>query len=390
MHVAVAAIHNAADALRSEHVASDELGRLTDQAAHLIRSSGGIRLLQATNHGGYQEDPRVFCEWVRAVARYNPSAGWVAGVVGVHPFEIALCDPQVGDEIYGRSPDTWIASPYAPQGRAVVEGDALRLRGRWSYSTGTDHCDWVVLGGIVTTGEARAKGELPDVRHFFVPRGDYEIVDDSWHVMGLSGTGSKDISITDALVPAYRTMAHRPLTEGAYGHRRADAPLYQLPFGGMFSAAIASACLGIARGALDAYREYLSTRVSAMGIHGNTDPFQQQALAETEADWDAAVAHLDQMLGEWMDRASNGDSFTVSDRLVFRRNQVRAVQRVLVGVDTMMSRAGSAAVWTTRSLERFWRDLRTAGTHLSVAADTVYTSWANHELQTGIAPNTFH
>jgi hypothetical protein len=82
--------------------------------------------------------------------------------------------------------------------------------------------------------------------------------------------------------------------------------------------------------------------------------------------------------------------FTIADRLEFRRNQVRAVQRVLFAVDTLMSRAGSAAVWSTRTLERYWRDLRTGGTHLCDMADTAYTSWANHEFQTGIAPNTFH
>ena len=45
--------------------------------------------------------------------------------------------------------DTWVASPYAPQGRATPVGEGFRFSGRWSYSTGTHHCDWIVLGGIV-------------------------------------------------------------------------------------------------------------------------------------------------------------------------------------------------------------------------------------------------
>ncbi|MFZ1489581.1 MAG: hypothetical protein WAS51_06540 [Ilumatobacteraceae bacterium] len=49
-----------------------------------------------------------------------------------------------------------------------------------------------------------------------------------------------------------------------------------------------------------------------------------------------------------------------------------------------------AAVWTTRPLERYWRDLRTGGSHLCDAMDTAYTSWANVELRTGTPPNTFH
>jgi 3-hydroxy-9,10-secoandrosta-1,3,5(10)-triene-9,17-dione monooxygenase len=389
MHPAVSAIHKSADQLRREHIASDELGKLTDVAARILRDSGGIRLLQAKDHGGSEEDPRVFCEWVRAVAQYNPSAGWIAGVVGVHPWEIALVDPRVGEEIYGADADTWVASPYAPQGRAQRDGEGFRFDGRWSYSTGTDHCDWIILGGVVVEENA-SPDSFPDLRHFILPRSDYEIVEDSWHVMGLTGTGSKDIRIDGSFVPEYRTVGHLDLCDGAYAHRRADSPLYQLPFGCVFSAAIASATLGIARGAIDAYRDYLQTRISALGVQGKTDPFQQEALAEAEADWAAAVVHIDFMLGEWMEHVSAGRVFSIADRLEFRRNQVRAVQRVLFSVDKLMSRAGSAAVWSTRPLERYWRDLRTGGSHLCDMADTVYTSWANHEFQTGIFPNTFH
>lgn len=389
MHEAVARIHEAADLLRAEHARSDDAGRLTDKAAQVLRESGGIRMLQAASHGGYEADPLVFFEWVRAVARYNPSAGWIAGVVGVHPWEIALADPRLQDEIYGADPNTWIASPYAPQGRGKKVDGGFLFSGEWQYSTGTDHCGWVVLGGLVTDANGEFEG-FPDVRHFFLPRGDYEIVEDSWHVMGLAGTGSKNIRVTDAFVPEYRTMGHFALGDGGYGHRRPETVLYQLPFGCVFSAAISSATFGIARGALDAYRDYMVTRISALGVVGKTDPFQQEALAEAEADLAAGIVHVDAMIADWVRRASAGETFTVADRLEFRRNQVRAVQRVLFSVDKLFSRAGSAAVWTTRPIERFWRDLRTGGSHLCDMADTPYTSWANVEFATGVPPTTFH
>lgn len=389
MHETIARIHDAADVLRAEHEVSNESGQLSDKAARILRESGGIRLLQAASHGGYEEDPRVFLEWVRAVGRYNPSAGWIAGVVGVHPWEIALHDERLQDEIYGADPDTWTASPYAPQGKAVVTDGGFAFSGRWQYSTGTDHCGWVILGGLVVDEEGNP-GQTPDIRHFILPRGDYEIVDDSWHVMGLEGTGSKDIVIDGSFVPEYRTISHLGLADGQYGHRRADSALYQLPFGCVFSAAITSATFGIAQGAIDAYREYLETRISALGVVGKTDPFQQEALAEAEADLAAGIVHIDQMLGVWLDRIAAGEQITNGDRLEFRRNQVRAAQRVLYSIDKLMARAGSAGVWTTRPLQRYWRDLRTGGTHLSNAMDTIYTAWANDEFQTGVGSFTFH
>lgn len=379
MHTAVEYIHEHAQTLREQHAPSDECGYLTEPARAVLEKSGGIRLLQAKSHGGCEADPRDFFEWARAVGRYNPSAGWIAGVVGVHPWEVALLDEKVQDEIYGDNPDTWVASPYAPQGRAVREGDGFRFSGQWQYSTGTDHCGWIVLGGLVVDEDGNP-GKIPEVRHFFMPRGDYEIVEDSWHVMGLSGTGSKDIRVDGAFVPEYRTVLHRALAEGEYAERQGNSPLYHIPFGCIFSGAIASATFGIAAGAIEQYREYLQTRVSVAGVVGKTDPYQQEALAEVEADLAAGITHVDVMIAQWLQQLESGTPITQAQRLEFRRNQVRAVQRVLFGVDKLMSRAGSAAVWSTRPLERYWRDLRTGGTHICDAADTIYGAWASHSF----------
>jgi len=389
MHKATLYIHENAQILRDQHTPSDECGLLTEPARKVLEASGGMRLLQAASHGGYEADPSEFMEWVRAVAHYNPSAGWIAGVVGVHPWEVALVDPKLQDEIYGSNADTWVASPYAPQGRAVGEGNGFRFSGQWQYSTGTDHCDWIVLGGIVVD-ESCEMVSPRDVRHFFLPKGDYEIVEDSWQVMGLSGTGSKDIRIKEAFVPDYRTVSHMELSEGQYGRGRSGAPLYQIPFGCIFSAAIASATLGIASGAIEHYREYMQSRVSVMGVVGKTDPFQQEALAEVEADLVAGISHIDHMLSRWMEQLEKGEPVSKGQRLEFRRNQVRAVQRVLFGVDKLMSRAGSAAVWQTRPLERYWRDLRTGGSHVCDMADVIYLAWANDEFNTGIDNMVMH
>ena len=379
VHNSVQYIHEHAELLSANHTPSDELGKLTDETVAVLRQSQGMRILQPESHGGFQGSPLDFYEWARAVGRYNPSAGWVAGVVGVHPWEVGLLDRQVQDEIYGDNPDTWIASPYAPTGKAFREGDGFRFSGRWQYSTGTDHCDWVVLGGMVVD-ENGAPSSPPEIRHFFMPRGDYEIVEDSWQVMGLSGTGSKDVIVDGAFVPEYRTIEHFPLMEGAYVGRQPDVPLYHIPFGCIFSGAIAAATFGIAEGAIEQYRGYLETRVSASGVVGKSDPYQLEALAEAEADLAAGIMHLDGMITAWQEQLSQGNPITKAQRLEFRRNQTRAIQRVLFGVDKVMAKAGSAAVWTTRTLEQRWRDLRTAGTHICNSAETVYGAAAAYSL----------
>jgi len=390
MHEAIAHIHKNADLLREEAPKSDELGKLTDETVRVLKESGGIRLLQAKESGGYEADPKDFYEWVRAVAQYSPSAGWVAGVVGVHPWEIALMDPKLQEEIYGTDPDTWTASPYAPVGRAkAVEGGFL-FTTDVPYSTGTDFCEWAILGGIVTDADGNV-GSPPDIRHFVLPLGDYEIVEGSWNVLGLSGTGSKNVRCVDTFIPDYRVVEAPKMIEGKFvADRQPGKPLYALSFGCTFASAISSATLGIARGALDVYRDYMQKRVSAAGVVAKVDPFQQAALAEAEGDWTSAVLLLDTLTDRWTEQVSRGEVITTGQRLEFRRDQVRAVQRVLESVDKVYSLAGSASVWTDKPLERYWRDLRAGGSHICNIYDTAYTSWANFEFQTGGPVNTMH
>jgi len=102
---------------------NEELGRLSDETVGLLRSAGVLRLLQATKFGGYAAHPRDFAEAVMAVSRHDGAAGWVCGVVGVLPWEIAQMDPRLSQEIWGAAPETWIASPYMPNGIAEPVDD---------------------------------------------------------------------------------------------------------------------------------------------------------------------------------------------------------------------------------------------------------------------------
>jgi 3-hydroxy-9,10-secoandrosta-1,3,5(10)-triene-9,17-dione monooxygenase len=152
MHETQAHIAASASALRDEVVPSDDLSRLSDAAVRILRDSGGMRLLQAKDLGGFEEHPNEFFDWVIRVGTEHPSAGWIAGVVGVHPWEISIMHPTLQEEVFGSDPDVLTASPYAPFGRAVPVDGGFRFSGRWPYSTGTDHAGWIILGGMVADG----------------------------------------------------------------------------------------------------------------------------------------------------------------------------------------------------------------------------------------------
>mgnify|MGYP003690135367 FL=1 len=191
-------INDLADQLREQAWEAEKLGKLPDETAKMLRAAGPIRLLQSKGYGGYEVHPREFAETVMAPAALDPASGWICGVVGVHPWQVAFADPKVAAEMWSQDQDVWMASPYAPTGVAKPVDGGYIFNGRWQFSSGTDHCDWIILGALLGDGEGKPLMP-PKMLHMILPRQDYEIVEDSWNVVGLRGTGSKDIIVRDAL-----------------------------------------------------------------------------------------------------------------------------------------------------------------------------------------------
>ena len=123
-----------------------------------------------------------------------------------------------------------------PSGIAMPVPGGYRVQGRWRYSSGCEHCDWAFLGATIEG----AAGGYPDRCLFLIPRSDYEIID-TWHVSGLKGTGSHDIAVKDAFVPAHRMIRYSDNFKGvAPGLAVNTSPLYRLPWGQVFFRGVAT------------------------------------------------------------------------------------------------------------------------------------------------------
>ncbi len=373
-----------ADELREQAGEAEKIGRLTDQTVKAMKSAGSIRLLQSAQHGGYEAHPREWAETVMATAALDPSAGWVAGVVGVHPYQLAYADPRVGAEVWADDVDTWMASPYAPQGVAKPVDGGYLFNGRWQFSSGTDHCDWIILGAMV--GDADGVPVMPPaILHMILPRADYQIVDDSWDVVGLRGTGSKDVIVKDAFVPGYRTMDGLKVMDGS-AQREAGMtnPLYLMPWSTMFPLGISSAVIGIAEGALAAHLDYQRERVSATGTAIKEDPYVLYAIGEAAADINAARQELLANTDRIYDMVAAGAEVGFADRAAGRRTQVRAVWRAVMAVDQIFARSGGNALRMDKPLQRYWRDAHAGLNHAIHVPGTTFHAAALSPL--GIDP----
>ena len=379
-------IDKVGDFFEESGAACEQLGRLTDEVADRLRWTGVVRMLQPVEFGGAEVHPVEWFEAVLDIGSRSGAIGWVASVVGVHPWEMAQVDHRVQEAVWGEDPDTWIASPYAPLGRARPEGDGYVLSGRWPFSSGTDHCQWIFLGGMLTDADGHVAEPGQAQRHFILPRSDYEIVADSWDVIGLEGTGSKDIVVRDAYVPAERVvwLDSLPAKRAELGRTN---PLYAMPFPIMFSGAIAAGSLAITLGGLRAFNDFTRDRVDARGLAAVENPHQMAALGEASADIAASRLQFLNDINEVYKLAESGREITAAVRLEVRRNQVRLVRRAVDALDRLFLHAGGGSLRRQAPLQRFWRDAHAAVNHASNVAEPMYEGYAKNLFGLPIPPS---
>ncbi|MFB7723617.1 hydroxylase [Nocardia sp. NPDC058058] len=374
-HKVVQRVEELAAQLAAHAEETERAGKLSEKSVALVREAGVMRMLQPTEFGGYAAHPRDFAEAVMATAAACGSTGWVCGVGGVHPWEMALMDRRLQQEVWGTDPDTWIASPYAPQGVATPTDGGYILRGRWSFSSGTDHCDWIFLGALVGNPDGTPVMP-PRTLHVVLPRADYTIVDDSWDVIGLCGTGSKDVSVDGAFIPDYRTIDSEEVASGTIAADRAGRTetVYRLPFWAMFPLGITAAVIGIAEGALAAHLDYQRNRITAMGTAIKDDPYVLYAISEAASEIAASRSQLLDGISRLYDLADAGKTIAFEDRSVVRRNQVRSAWRAVAAVDEIFARSGGNAVRKNNALQRFWRDAHVGLQHAIHIPGSIYHS----------------
>jgi 3-hydroxy-9,10-secoandrosta-1,3,5(10)-triene-9,17-dione monooxygenase len=371
--------------IRERAAACEALRRLPDETFKEYQEAGLLRALQPARWGGFEISPLTFYEAVMEVAAACPSSAWFLGVVGIHNWQLGLFPEAAQQDVWGEDTSVPISSSYAPTGKVERVDGGFRLSGRWSFSSGCDHCQWVFLGGV-----APGSGPAPDMRTFLVPRSDYRILD-NWHVAGLAGTGSKDIVVEGAFVPEHRT--HRFVD--AYllanpGQATNPGAVFRLPFGCVFSFCIAVPAIGAARGALDSYRTTMRQKLAAYdGSKVADDPFAQRRLSEAALEIDAASAEVRSTWAAIWALAEAGAPIPLELRARARWSATSVVMRGVRAVDLLFEASGGRALYLDNPIQRFFRDTHAMRAHALNNPDKASQTFGYAELHPGQAPPDF-
>ncbi len=123
-----------------------------------MQRAGFFRVLQPRRWGGYELELDTFYEVELALAEGDMSAAWIYGVLGVHPWFMAVLDERAAREVWGEDTSVLICSSLMPAGKAVAVEGGFRLTGRWRYASGCEHCDWALLGALVSDSRLDCAG----------------------------------------------------------------------------------------------------------------------------------------------------------------------------------------------------------------------------------------
>jgi alkylation response protein AidB-like acyl-CoA dehydrogenase len=358
----------------SRQVSADAIARMRD--------AGLFRIMQPAVYGGYEYGFEALVPVVAAVGAGCASTAWVFSLGIVHQWLVAAFPEKAQDE-YWSNADAIAFGSYPPVGRVVAADGGYRLSGTWSFTSGCDHADWLVLGGM--TPAPQSGSAAPKLAFFLVPIGDVEI-QDNWFTMGLAGTGSKNTVADNIFVPGHRVVAVGDLLTGTTpGAKLHDNALYRQSMLSAFPFALVSPLLGAAEGALADFLDMAKVRTTRGAVTGGNNRMAEFAtiqtrVAEATGAIEAAKLTIMNALKDARAAAEAGQQAELDVRLRNRLSQAFSVKLLVQAVDALFQAAGGQGIFVSKPIQRAWRDIHAGALHVSMNWDAVSTMYGQHAL----------
>jgi alkylation response protein AidB-like acyl-CoA dehydrogenase len=349
-----------ASAIR-EHADRTEQERCLPQAVvRGLIDAGVFRMFMPRSLGGDEIDPMSACQVVEEVATQDGAAGWCA-MIGACNSQFGGLLPAEGAREVFADRNVVLAETFRATGVAEAIDGGYRVMGRWPFASGIMHANWLMGGCRIMDGDSPrlTPAGAPMAKLMFLPRAEGQVLD-TWHTGGLRGTGSHDFEVKDVFVPASRSVrfADPPVERG---------PLYSFPAISLFATLIASVSLGIARHALEAFKELAGVKKPSWSQDLlRARPVAQSHLGEAEGLLRAGRAFLFESLRAAWEVARRGEPLSWEQRGLLWLSATQAATQALQAVDIVYRAGGASSVYASTQLERCLRDIRTASQHLCV------------------------
>src|SRR5262245_3856879 len=352
--------------LRKRAGDADRNSKLAPETIQELRDAGFFRILQPPKFGGYGMRPSTLWEVTRHLGRGCGSTAFIVSLLGVHSWIAGMFEPRAQAEVFTDGSDAIVSNLSIGVRRrnetARADGGYI-VSGHWSYASGIDHANWVIVAVKVPT----EIGDLEE-RIALVPACDFSIDFDSWNVLGARGTGSKDVMLDHIFIPHHRTMPWANVQSGEYlGAVVNEGPLYRLSAGSIFVLSSAAPVVAVACGVVDYFIEEIKRR--KVGGTGKRQIDQQ--WAQIEPGNCASQIHMAHSLlirdaDEVFDHAVAGEELSVEIQARHRADAAVISRGALAAAERLLCALGGSILVAEHPAARALRDIHSVATHWRV------------------------
>ncbi|MER6165517.1 acyl-CoA dehydrogenase family protein [Streptomyces violaceorubidus] len=349
----------AASPVLARHAAdADAESRLAPEAVRALREAGMFRLGTPRRFGGEAAPVGMSLDVSSEIALACPASGWVVMVTYVAQQIAASFGDQALKDLWAEGPDVPMSGVFGSVGVSAVPADGgIRVTGRWGWASGCRHAEWAIVGVPLLGDDGTVSGRGLAL----VPTADL-VVEDTWDMVGMRGTGSDTLVADDVFVPAHRLKDFADVLDG---DRHAEEPLHRVAPGSMTMASMGP-LLGIGRAVLALTMESVEGgKPMAMSLYPRLAdaPSVQAQLADAATLIDSAHLHLARSAALVDEAADAGTALDPVDRARVRMDVGHASVCLRDAVQLLLSVNGAGGFSRAKAIQRYWRDLETAARH---------------------------
>lgn len=356
--------------LRDLAVATEANRRISDEVARTLIEAGFFNIVMPAAAGGYAMRHSALWKVARHIGRGCASTGWILGLIGISPWIVGLFTQRAQQEVFGGgNPIVPVMTGGVGRSLQVTQvGDDYEVSGTWHYGTGIDLCEWAIVMAPLASADPAGR---PDSRLFIVPKHEFDIDHTSWNVLGMRGTGSKNVQLARARVPSHRSISWIAAQAGEFpGASVNNEPMYRMPLNAVFAMSVVAPIVGAASGAVDHAVNLLRGRFrQGTSREQKAESFSQIEVGQSVATVEMAFALLLSDADEMYDVVAAGRPFSIEERARYRAHCSLMSRTVLQAVDRLAALAGGSLIQSGSALERSFRDLHAMTTHFLVQPD---------------------
>ncbi len=350
------------DDLRARRPETATLARIPPETVDQLQEAGLFALAKPRVYGGLQTSVVTWMEAVTELGRGDGGVAWAVSLLNSCTWIFATLFPKpIVDEVFSQV-NVRIGGVLSPRNCTArrVEGGYLVEKGVWSFNSGVYHADWEILGIPFPDKTGKIVGRGIGV----VPISDVTLLHD-WDTIGLRGSGSSSVSMTNVFIPDERIVAMSDAFSGNYRGAFPHEPLYRAAFMPVMAIILSFPVLGLGMHMLEQVVQQLPGRaIPYTGYARQIEaPITHLQLGEAAAKIEAAKLMVAQTCREIDDWAERGEMMPEIDRGRARLFTGMADRYVWEAVDLLASAGGGSLARRGNVLNQIWQDVRIASMH---------------------------